>query len=404
MRARLPFVFIIITVTLNSIGIGLIFPVMPKLMQDLGQTSISDAAAWGGALSLVFALMQFLFGPLLGNLSDRFGRRPVLMVSLVATGIDYLIMAAAQTLWLLFIVRAVSGITAATFAVSNAFIADLSPPENRAANFGLTGAAFGIGFVLGPVLGGVLGEFGPRAPFIAAAILAFANALFGFLVLPESLAPENRRRIDLRQANPLAVFKKLKARPELSGLIGVNFVDALAGNVYPAVWAYFAIERFGWSTAMVGASLAAYGACFVAIQGGLLRPILAKLGEWRTAFLGLSLAIVGFSVLAMLTSGAIGFLLTPLFALRGISNPAMVGILSGRVGAEAQGELQGILAAMTGLATLVSIPLMTQIFSAATQPEGTIYFPGAPFVAAAVLSIAAFLLLLRVHRMEKSLL
>lgn len=393
LRERWPYIVVILTVAINALGIGLILPVMPSLLLDMGVPSLSQAAAIGGMLSLVFAAMQFLCAPLLGRLSDRYGRRAVLIASLLMIGIDYAILAVAGSLWLFFLARMVSGMASATFSVANAVLADLTPPEQRAASFGLTGAAFGIGFVLGPVFGGLLGELGPRAPFVAAAALAFLNAGLAFLTLPETLPPEKRRGFKLAEANPFAIFAELARRPALGHLVGVSFLDALSGIVYPAVWAYFAVAQFGWSTATVGLSLASYGLFFALIQAGLIRVILRHLGETRTALLGLSAGVLGFVVLTQLSSGLWAFLLSPLWALRAVTGTALNGLLSRRAGEDEQGALQGILSGMTGLATLIGIPLMTQIFSYATRDE-TAPFNGAPFVAAAALAGAALLSLL----------
>lgn len=399
MPSRWLYAVVLTTVAINSLGIGLIIPVMPSLLLELGVPSLSDAAQIGGMLSLVFAAMQFLFAPLLGRTSDRYGRRVVLITSLVMVGIDYAILAWAGSLWLFFLARLVSGAASATLTVANAVLADISPPEKRAASFGLTGAAFGIGFVLGPVVGGFLGELGPRAPFIAAAALAFLNAALMFLTLPETLTPNRRKAFTLREANPFAIFGQLMRFPALGRLVGVSFLDALSGVVYPAVWAYFAVAQFGWSTATVGLSLASYGVFFAVIQAGLLRVILTYLGEMRTAILGLSAGILGFLILTQLSSGLWAFLLSPLWALRAVTGTALNGLLSRRTNEDEQGALQGILAGVTGLATLIGIPLMTQIFAFASQ-GGASAFNGAPFAMAAALASAALLTLLAPQMFE----
>ncbi len=395
MKARLPFVFIIITVTLDAIGIGLILPVMPQLIQEFGINSISEAAAWGGRLSLIYALMQFLFGPMLGTLSDRFGRRPVLLMSLIALGLDYVVMSLAGSLWLLFLTRAIAGITGATYSTASAYLADISPPEKRAANFGLIGASFGIGFIFGPAIGGLLGELGPRAPFVAAAGLAFLNAGFGYFILPETLPPEKRRAFVLRRTNPFEVFFRLREVPAVRRLVAVNFFENISGYVYPAVWAYFTIERFGWTSAMVGASLAMYGVCSGIVQGLLIRPILTRLGERNTAMFGLGCGVLGLFLASQITWGVLIFLFMPIFALSAVADPAMTGMMSRRMGEDEQGELQGILAGVAGLATLISLPLMTQTFSYFTREDAGVYFPGAPFLLAAGLTTTALILLLR---------
>ena len=389
----MPYLIVILTVAINSLGIGLIIPVMPALLLETGVPTIAEAASIGGLMSLSFALMQFLFGPVLGRLSDRFGRRPVLISSLVAVGIDYAILAVSASLWLFFAARIISGVASATLSVANATLADLSPPERRATSFGWTGAAFGFGFVLGPVVGGLLGEFGPRAPLMVAAGLALLNASLAFATLQETLKPANRRPFKLRASNPFAVIGDLMRRPRLGHLVLVSFLDTLSGIVYPAIWAYFAIAQFGWSTATVGLSLAAYGAFFALIQAGLLRVILAYLGEYRTAAFGLGAGIIGFLVLTQLTSGLWAFLLMPIFALRAVAGTALNGLLSRLAGDDEQGSLQGILSGMMSLATLIGIPLMTQIFALASH-KGEAPFYGAPFAAAALLAFLALITLL----------
>ncbi len=397
MANRLPVILIVAIVALNSLGIGLVIPVMPELLQQMGQPDLASAAAIGGLLSLAFAGMQALFAPLLGSLSDRFGRRKVLISSLVLTGLDYAILASAPVLWMFFVARLVSGMTSATFSVANATLADLSSPEKRAAYFGFTGGAFGLGFVFGPVIGGLLGELGPRAPFWAAAALCLTAAVLCAALLPETLSETKRRPINWRDAIPFAGLAKLRKRPAILPLVGVNFLDALAGMVYPAVWAYFAIAQFGWSTSTVGLSLAAYGLCFAAIQAGLVRVFVDRLGETRTAFLGLSAGVIGFVILTGLSSGTWAFLLTPLFAVRAISGTALSGLMSKRTAEDAQGELQGILAAVTGISTLIAIPLLTQVFAFASSTDRSVPWLGAPFAVAALFSVIA-LTLLRVHQ------
>jgi len=391
---RLPTILIVSIVAINALGIGIILPVMPGLLMEMGLGDIASAAAIGGLLSFAFAAMQILFAPLLGSLSDRFGRKPVLIISLLATGVDYAILASASVLWLFFLARLVSGVTTATFAVANASLADLSPPEKRASSFGLTGAAFGVGFVMGPALGGMLAELGTRAPFWAAAGLCFLAASLCALFLAETSAPSARRELNLSDAIPFASFAKLRKRRDLIPLVSVNFLDAIAGLVYPAVFAYFAIARYGWSTSVLGIALAIYGLSMAIIQAGLIRVFLRYLGEARTAVFGLSAGILGFIILSFLSSGLVSLILTPLFALRAVSSTALTGLMSRQTTDDAQGELQGILAAVSGVATLLAIPLMTQVFAMANAPSSTNPWPGAPFAVAAVFSIFALVVLL----------
>ena len=387
---------VVAIVAINSLGIGIVLPVMPELLQQVGQVDIAGAAAVGGWLSLGFASMQLLFGPLLGSLSDRFGRRPVLVLSLVVGALDYAMLALSSALWVFFVVRLMSGAASATFAVVNAVLADRSPPEQRAAHFGLTGAAFGVGFVLGPVVGGVLGGWGPRAPFVLAAGLCAAAALLCVAFLPETLAPPQRRRLRWSDSLPLAGFLTLSRRREMTPLVVVQLLDNVSGLVYPAVWVYFAVARFGWAPSTVGLSLAAYGICMAAIQGGLVRLLVQRFGERRTSMVGLSAGLFGFLLLSRLESPVIAFLLMPLWAVRAVSGTAISGLLSRRMPATEQGELQGMLAGVTGLATLIGIPLMTQVFALANRPGAGEPWPGAPFaMAGAFAALALGLLVLQ---------
>ena len=289
---RLPVVFILITVMIDAMGIGLILPVMPALILEVEGGSLARAALWGGVLSTGFAVMQFLFGPTVGSLSDRYGRRPVLLVSLAVMALDYLVMAVAGTIWLLLAGRLVGGITAATQSTAMAFMADISKPEDKAANFGLIGAAFGVGFVLGPLIGGLLAEWGTRAPFYAAAVLASANAVFGWFVMPETVTERTRRPLDWRRANPMGAFRHLSALPGLRPLLTLSFVYGVAFFVYPAIWAYFGQARFGWSPQVIGLSLAIYGISSAAVQAGLIRVMLRHLGGRRTVIWGLASDII----------------------------------------------------------------------------------------------------------------
>src|SRR6056297_325898 len=289
MNKRLAISFILISVMLDSMGIGLIMPVMPELIQEVEGVGLGAAAVWGGILATVFAAMQFLFGPTLGSLSDRFGRRPILIGSLLIMAFDYVLMAVASTITFLLVARIIGGITAATQATSAAYMADISAPEEKAANFGLIGAAFGVGFVLGPMIGGILAEYGTRAPFWAAACLAAANAVFGYFVLPETVNDEIRRPFQWRRANPLGAFRNIGALPGLKRLLLITFVYTIAFFVYPGVWAYFGAERFGWGPGMIGLSLGIFGIGIAIVQGLLIRPILNRIGERRAVILGLSI-------------------------------------------------------------------------------------------------------------------
>jgi len=392
--ARLPTLFILLTVMLDAMGIGLILPVMPALILEVEGGSLARAALWGGVLSTSFAVMQFLCGPLVGNLSDRFGRRPVLLSSLFVMAFDYVVMALAGTIWLLLLGRIVGGVAGATHATAAAFMADTAPPERRGARFGLLSAAFGLGFVLGPVIGGVLGDLGTRAPFVAAAGLALANFLLGLFVLPETVTPDRRRAFSWRRANPFGALVRVRALPGLGRLLTVTLLYHLATNVYPAVWAYFTQARFGWDPGMIGISLAVFGISMALVQGGVIRLALRRLGEARTVVAGFGFSIVAFPVLAFIGNGPLALALTPVAALAAMAAPALQAIVSRRTPDDAQGELQGILSSVQALAMILSPLLMTGVFAAATAPGGPVFLPGAPFLAALALTLAALVLFL----------
>ena len=398
MKARLPFIFIIITMMLNSIGIGLILPVMPDLITELTGGSISSAALWGGVLATTYAVMQFFMGPTLGNLSDRFGRRPILLVSLLAMGLDYILLSLAGTIWWLFLGRVIAGISGATFSTASAYVADISAPEKRAANFGLIGAAFGVGFIVGPAIGGFLGELSPRAPFIAAAIVALSNATLGYFILPETLSQSKRRAFDWKRANPLGALIAIRKIPHLTSLVFVFLLFTISHQVYPAIWSYYTIERFDFSPKMIGASLAAFGFFMALVQGGLIRVIIPKLGEMRTAMWGMALNFAVFIIVAFLGEVWMLFVLMPFMTLGAIAGPALQGIMSKLVDDDAQGELQGIFASVTGIALILSPITMTSIFKYFTDVDAPIYLPGAPYLASSVLEILAMILLFTVAR------
>ena len=394
---RLPVLFIMLTVMIDAMGIGLIMPVMPDLMVEVGGGTLGAAALWGGLLSTSFAAMQFLFGPVVGGLSDRFGRRPILLVSLVAMAADYLLMAVAGTIWLLLIGRIIGGITAATHSTANAYIADISKPKEKSANFGLIGAAFGLGFVLGPLIGGLLAEYGTRAPFYAAAILSGLNALFGWVVLKETVTDAIRRPFSLKRANPFGAFKALSKLPMIGTLLGVYFFYSIAHTVYPAIWSYFGKERFDWDPATIGLSLGLFGIMMAVVQGFLIRPAIKYLGERGAIIYGLFFDILAFGFLSIVTSGTVALLFVPLAALAGIVSPALQGLMSQAVGDDQQGELQGALTSLSALAMIISPMLMTSTFAAFTLETAPFYMPGAPFLLALILTLMAIALFMR-HR------
>lgn len=377
---RLPVLFLLLTVMVDSMGIGLILPVLPDLITEVSGQDLSRAALWGGVLSTVYAFMQFLCAPLLGALSDTYGRRPVLLITLAIMVVDYVVLAVAGTLWLLVLARLVGGIAAATQSAASAAMADLSSPGERAQGFGLIGAAFGIGFVLGPTLGGLLGEFGSRAPFWAAGALATLNLLIGLAFFPETVTPENRRRFDIRAANPLGAFRALARLPGLQRSLAILFLYHLAFAVYPSVWAFFTQARFGWSAGMTGLSLGLFGISMAVVQGWLIRPVLARLGERGTAVYGLVFSALGLAAIGLVTSGTLALCLVPLTALGAVFAPALQALMSQRVGPDRQGLLQGVLGSTAAVAMVIAPMIMTTVFSVFTAPGRTTPFPGAPFI------------------------
>ena len=387
MSPRLPIIFVVATVAIDAMGIGLIMPVMPDLLREVDGGNLSDAAIWGGILATTFAAMQFLFGPVVGSLSDRYGRKPILVFSLVIMAFDYVLMAFAGTIWLLLIGRIIGGITASTHATAAAYIADVSKPEEKAANFGLIGAGFGIGFVFGPVIGGLLAEFGTRALFWAAAVLALSNAIFGWYVLKESVTDANRRAFDWKRANPFGAFKSIGSFPGLGALLLVYFFYQVSSVVYPAVWSFFTAERFAWSPGTIGLSLAIFGISFALVQGLLVAPSIKLMGHRKTVIVGLILEAAALALIAVIWSGNVLLWCIPFAALGAIGMPALQGIMSRRVSDDAQGELQGVLTSVNSLAAIIAPLVLTRSFAYFTEPDAPIYLPGAPFIIAAVLML-----------------
>ncbi|NKX44643.1 MFS transporter [Roseicyclus persicicus] len=386
---RLPLVVILATVALDTMAVGLILPVMPGLIGSVRGLSLADAALWGGILSAVFAVSQFACAPALGALSDRFGRRPVLLVSLVVMAADMLVMALAQAIWLLLVARIVAGIAASTYATALAYVADITPEAQRARSFGLVSAAMGAGVVLGPVAGGLLGGIDPRAPFWAAAVLAAGTAVFAWMALPESLPLDRRRPFDLRRANPVGALWAVGRLPGLRPMIAVFALLQLVGFVYPAVWAFYVEATLGWTAATIGASLALYGTVLILAQTGLVPLLLARLGEVRTIRAAMLLGVLCLVGYGLADRAALVWALIPLSAVAALATPVLQGLISRSVGADRQGEVQGVLGSLAALSMILSPLIMTQAFFWGTGPGADIWLPGAPFlVAASILGVA----------------
>ena len=387
--------FVTITVLLDTIGFGIILPVMPEFLVSLGNISLSEASSLSGFLIASYAVTNFFFAPILGGLSDRFGRKPLLVVSLFFFAISYLLAGFATALWVLFLGRILTGVTSATYAVANALIADVSPPDERAQNFGLLGVAFGLGFIIGPALGGIIGGWELRAPFFVSAGLAFANALYGLFFFQETLAADKRRSFELLRANPWGALLQLRRYPMLLGLLLAIFIYALGHHAYSASWNFYTIEKFAWTPMDVGLSLAFVGVLSVIVQGGLLRVVIPRYGAVACAYAGYSAAILSFIGIALADSVLTLYLWLTLSALGGLVGPSVTGIVSNQVSEDAQGELQGAIASINSVAMIAGPLLMTQAFAFFTADTTALYLPGGVFLIAAALSVITLLIFSR---------
>ncbi|MGZ3812741.1 MAG: TCR/Tet family MFS transporter [Mucilaginibacter sp.] len=396
--------FIFATLLIDVMGLAIIIPVFPKLIKHLIHGNVSEAALYGGWLTAVYAIMQFLCAPLIGNLSDKYGRRPVLLLSLVGFGIDYLFLAFAPTIGLLFIGRIIAGFTGASYTTANAYIADISTPEKRAANFGLVGVAFGLGFIIGPVIGGILGKYNVQYPFLAAAGLAFLNATYGYFILPESLAPENRRPLELKKINPFTSLIQLKKYKSVVGLAASLFLIYFAAQAVQSVWTYYTIYKFNWSETLVGISLGVVGFLVALVQGGLIRLINPMLGNERSIWMGLVLYSLGLILFAFASQGWMMFAFLIPYCLGGIAGPALQGYMSNSVPANEQGNLQGGLTGLMSLSSVVGPLSMTWTFHYFTGPKAPFIFPGAPYAIGAILMLLSAILAVLSFKKNKPLL
>ena len=393
--------FIFVTLLIDSIGFGLIIPVMPELIAQLKGISINEASTYGSWLLSAFAITQFLFAPVIGNLSDRYGRRPILLLSLLGFGIDYIILALAPTYAWLFLGRIIAGFTGASFTTASAYIADVSTPQTRAKNFGLIGAAFGLGFIIGPALGAFLAQWGLRAPFYAAAILCLINCIYGFFILPESLSKENRRPFNWKKANPFGALMFLKKYPALSGLAVSFFLIYLSAQAVQSNWNYFTMYRFKWTEKMVGISLSVVGILIAVVQAGLTRRINPKLGNEKCIYLGLGFYCLGLLLFAFATQSWMMFVFLIPYCLGGICGPSMQAILAGHIPANEQGELQGALTSLMSITTIIGPLMMNYLFYYFTSPQAPVHFPGIAFFLGAVFMVISAYIAWRVLQREK---
>jgi DHA1 family tetracycline resistance protein-like MFS transporter len=393
--------FIFITLLIDITGLGIIIPVFPDLIKQLTGGNISQVSQWGGVLTVIYAIMQFFCAPIIGNLSDKYGRRPVLLTSLLGFGVDYLFMAVAPTIWWLFISRVIAGITGASITTASAYIADVSTHETRAKNFGLIGAAFGLGFIIGPALGGILAHYGLRVPFVVAASFCLLNALYGYFVLPESLAKENRRKFEWKRANPLGSLGHLKKYPAVLGLMGSVMLVYIAAHALQSTWTYINIERFNWSPQKLGWSLAVVGAMTALVQGVLIRFINPKLGNEKSVYIGLAIYSIGMLSFAFANQSWMMFVFMIPYCLGGIAGPALQAILSGHVPRNEQGELQGALTSTMSLTSIIGPLVMTNLFAWFTKPGATMHFSGAPFLLGSILLMLSAAVAFSVLKSEK---
>jgi DHA1 family tetracycline resistance protein-like MFS transporter len=388
-HSRAAFAFIFVTVLLDMLALGVIIPVLPALVVQFRGGDAASGAAIYGVFGSVWAAMQFVFSPVIGSLSDRFGRRTVVLLSNVGLGLDYVLMAVAPSLAWLFVGRVISGITSSSFSAASAYVVDVTPPDQRAARFGLLGAAFGVGFTVGPTVGGLLGSVNLRAPFWGAAALSLANACYGYFILPESLPPERRSPFHWKHANPIGALNLLRRHPVLTGLALAGFLSMLAHDSLPSTFVLYGNYRYGWTEKTIGLMLGAVGVASMIVQGGLVGRIVAALGEPRALAAGFACGAIGMAIFGLAPTGALFMAGIPLTALYGLASPSLRSLMTQHVGPTEQGQLQGANASIMGMASLIAPLLFTQVFANAVRSSGAWHAPGAPFLLAAVLLVAA---------------
>jgi len=395
------YIFILITLMIDAIGIGLVFPIMPDLMDRVGAGSTGEGALWGGILMASYAGALFIFAPIIGSLSDAYGRKPVLITALAVLAVDYVIMAMASVFWVLLIGRILAGVAGATYTTATAYIADISTPKERAARFGMVGAAFGIGFVLGPAIGGIAAEWHITAPFWIAAAMSTANVLFGLFVLPESLAPAKRRAFGFRDLNPFGTIFKAFKIPGLAIPLICLFVFEFANMVYPTLWAFFTRELFGWSTLLIGVSLAGYGILLAGVQAGLMPVLINRIGEFRTLQLGVASALIGFVGFGLISTVTALVIVLIFAALSDLIPALLMAVSANAVGEDQQGLVQGVIASLSSIAAFLAPLFATGIFEAFVDDDG-IYLPGAPFLVSGALVVLIIPLVMRVRSLAQS--
>ena len=393
--------FIFITMLIDITGLGIIIPVIPTLIKELINGDISEAAKYGGWLTFAYAITQFIFAPLIGSLSDKYGRRPIILISLFGFSLDYLLLSLAPTITWLFVGRIIAGITGASITTASAYIADISTNENRTKNFGLIGAAFGLGFIIGPVIGGLLGQYGARVPFYAAAVLCMVNFLYGYFVLPESLSKENRRAFSWKRANPVGALLNLKKYPNLIGLIIAIFILYVASHAVQSNWSFYTIYRFNWSEKMVGISLGIVGLLVGLVQGGLIRYTNPRLGNEKSIYIGMALYTLGMFLFAFASQSWMMFVFLIPYCLGGIAGPALQAVVSQEVSPSEQGEIQGTLTSLMSASSIIGPPLMSMIFYYFTHKEAPFQFPGAPFILGGILMFVATIISFYSLRVKK---